>query len=196
VLTRLQGGLAAIVVTSLALGLIVLDLTDRGFREWWAGRALTSDLVAGLLVLSITLLVVDQVVGRRQIADRSRAVAAQVAILMNQATQTADAVSAALGGADGRDGASDEVRTYTLMLLVVAPLLIEEPQSRGFLEQAQRVAGELERVLRAMARTGDPSSISHVRLDDAVTRLRELSKPLLQVLDLEAFFAADAETPS
>jgi small-conductance mechanosensitive channel len=193
VLTRLQGGFAAIVVTLLALGLIVLDLTDRGFREWWAGRALTSDLVAGLLVLSITLLVVDQLVGRRQIADRSRAVAAQVAIVMNQATLTAAAASSALGGSDSRDAASDEVRTYTLMLLVVAPLLIEAPASRGFLEQAQRLAGELERVLRALATTADPSTISRARLDDAVTRLRELSKPLLEVLDLEAFFAADAD---
>jgi hypothetical protein len=196
VLTRLQGGFAAIVVTLLALGLVVLDVTDRGFREWWAGHALTSDLVAGLLVLSITLLVVDQLVRRRQITDRSRAVAAQVAIVMNQATLTADAVSSALGGSDGGGGAPDEVRTYTLMLLVVAPLLIGEPASRGFLEQAQRLAGELERVLRALATTVDPATISRRRLDDAVTRLREQSKPLLQVLDLEAFFAADADPPS
>jgi hypothetical protein len=196
VLTRLQGGFAAIVVTLLAFGLVVTDLTDRGFRLWWAGRALTSDLVAGLIVLSITLLVVDQLVRRRQIADRSRAVGAQVAIVMNQAARTAEAVSSALSGSDGRGPESDEVRTYTLMLLVVAPLLIEEPVSRGFLEQAQRLAGELERVLRALEKSDDPSAISRTRLDDAVTRLRELSKPLLDVLDLEAFFAADAETPA
>ena len=115
---------------------------------------------------------------------------------MNQATLTASAVSSALGGSEGRDAASDEVRTYTLMLLVVAPLLIEEPLSRGFLEQAQRLAGELERVLRAMATTADLSSISRVRLDDAVEQLRAASAPLLQVLDLKTFFAADAETPS
>ena len=194
-LTRVQGGFAAALVTLAALGLVVLDVTDRGFRGWWAERALATDMVAGLLVLLITLLVVDQLVRRRQVTDRSRAVAAQVAIVMNQATRSAAAVVSALGGADGRGAAADEVRTYTLMLLVVAPLLIEDPVSRGFLEHAQRLAGEMERALRALARMGDPSAVSRTRLDDALERLRAASAPLLQVLDLEAFFAADADAP-
>jgi len=184
---------AATVVASLAVGLVVLDVTDRGFRGWWAERALTTDVVAGLVVLLITLLVVDQLVRRRQITDRSRAVAAQVAALMAQAMRSAEAVSSALGGADGRVAASEEVRTYAMMLLVVAPLLIEDPVSRGCLEQAQRLAGEMERALRLLATAVDPSTISRARLDDAVEALRVASVPLLQVLDLKGFFASDAD---
>jgi hypothetical protein len=60
--TRWLGGLAAAVVT------------------------LTTDTVAGLLVLMITVLVVDQVVRLRQGNSRARAVAVQAAILMTEAT--------------------------------------------------------------------------------------------------------------
>ena len=53
---------------------------------------LTTDTVAGLLVLLITVLVADQVIRLRQIKDRVRAVAAQAAILVNQAIRSAQAV--------------------------------------------------------------------------------------------------------
>ncbi len=79
-LTRWQGGLAATVVTLVTAGLVILDLADTGVRAWGASHAITTDTVAGLLVLLITVLVVDQVVRLRQINDRSRAVAAQAAI--------------------------------------------------------------------------------------------------------------------
>lgn len=59
-LTRWQGGFAAVVVTLVTFGLVILDLTDSGFRNWWADHALTTDTVAGLLVLLVTVLVVDQ----------------------------------------------------------------------------------------------------------------------------------------
>lgn len=194
-LTRVQGGFAATVITLVATALVIFDLADRGFRRWWSERALTTDLVAGLLVLLITLLVVDQLVRRRQTNDRARAVAAQVAILMAQATRSSEAVTSALGDSGERDAASEEVRTYMMMLLVVAPLLIEEAPSRNFLEQAQRLGGEMARLLRAMETSGDVTRIAHTRLDDALTQLRATSVPLLQVLDLEAFLAADAEAP-
>jgi len=194
-LTRVQGGFAAAAVTFVAAGLVIFDLSDRGFRRWWSDRALTTDLVAGLLVLLITLLVVDQLVRRRQTNDRARAVAAQAAILMAEATRSSEAVSAALGGSGDPTAASEEVRTYMMMLLVVAPLLIEDAPSRGFLEQAQRLGGEMARILRAMATSVDAATISHARLDDAVAQLRATSVPLIEVLDLEAFLATDDETP-
>jgi hypothetical protein len=190
VLSRLQGGLAATVVTLVALGLVILDLTDGRYRRWWAHHALTTDMVAGLLVLLITLLVVDQLLRRRQLNDRSRAIGAQAAIMMAQAARSSDAVSSALGGSGNRDNASDEVRTYMMMLLVVAPVLIEATVSRRFLEQAQRLGGEMARALTAMARTPDPTTISRVRLDDAVKHLRAASSPLLQGIDMEEFIAA------
>jgi hypothetical protein len=89
VLTRWQGSLAAAVVTLAAAGLVVLDVDDGGLRRWWAGHALTTDTVAGLLVLLITVLVADQVVRLRQVNGRSRAVAAQAAIMVAQATRSA-----------------------------------------------------------------------------------------------------------
>ena len=94
-LSRWQGGLAAIVITLLTAVLVVLDINDGAMRRWWDGHALTTDTVSGLLVLLITLLVVDQVVSLRQINDRARAVAAQAAIVMTQAMRASQAVSQA-----------------------------------------------------------------------------------------------------
>ena len=95
-------------------------------------------------MLLITVLVVDQVVRLRQVSDRSRAIAAQAAIMVVQARRTVQAVTQAVakGAADSdRDAASDELRTYMMMLLVAAPLLIDIPVSRSFLEQAQALGG-------------------------------------------------------
>lgn len=71
----------------MACVLVILDLTDGALRRWWDAHALTTDLVAGLLVLLITVLVIDQVVRLRQINNRVRVVAVQVAIMMTQANR-------------------------------------------------------------------------------------------------------------
>jgi hypothetical protein len=189
VLTRWQGGLAAIIVTLLTLALVILDLADAQARRWWAGHAITTDTVAGLLVLLITVLVVDQVVSRRQFNDRARAIAAQAAILVTQARRAAQAVSAAVfpddqgGGQGDRDVAVGEFRTYMMMLLVAAPVLIDAKVSRDFLEQAQVLGGELARAMTPQPPGNIPASPG--RLDDAAQRLRTASDPLLQVLDPE-----------
>ncbi len=188
VLSRWQGGLAAIVVTLLTGVLVILDVTDGAMRRWWDGHALTTDTVSGLLVLLITLLVVDQVVRLRQINDRARAVAAQAAIIMTQAMRASQAVSQATAeGADpgDRDTAADEFRTYMMMLLVGAPVLIDARVSRAFLEQAQVVAADMARALGVTARSPSPGTLADARLDDAVQQLRAASTPLLQVLDAE-----------
>jgi hypothetical protein len=188
VLSRWQGGLAATVVTVLAAVLVILDINDAAMRRWWDGHALTTDTVSGLLVLMITLLVVDQVVSLRQINDRARAVAAQAAIVMTQAMRASQAVSQATAkgaGPDDRDTASDELRTYMMMLLVAAPVLIDVKVSRAFLEQAQLVAAEMARALGIRARSLKPGTLADARLDNAVQQLRTASTPLLQVLDPE-----------
>ena len=136
-ITREQGGVAAIVVTLVTWGLVVLDITDAGMRRWWAGHALTTDTVSGLLVLMITLLVVDQVVRYRQLSDRARAVGAQAVIVVGQAQRASRVITQAVSGSGDRDAASDEFRTYMMMLLVAAPVLIDAKVSRAFLEQAQ-----------------------------------------------------------
>jgi hypothetical protein len=199
VLSRGQGGFAAIVVTLAAVTLIILDLTDGALRRWWSGHALTTDMVSGLLVLLITVLVIDQVVRLRQINDRARAVAAQAAIVVNQAIRTSQAVSAAVGGPGDRDAASDEFRTYMLILLVGAPVLIDAKVSRTFLEQAQQLGGEMARALGAFGAFGatatatapDPG-VSTDRLDHAVQQLKTASAPLLAVLDPQTRIAVGA----
>jgi len=201
VLTRWQGWLAAGAVTLVTALLVVADLTDNRMRLWWLRHALTTDTVAGLLVLLITVLVVDQVVRIRQVKDRSLAIAAQAAIMMAQAGRATSAVSSVVsaaadpGGADaggaGREGALDEVRTFLVMLLVGAPVLIDGRVSRAFLEQAQSLGGELARALSSSRAPGSsPGPGSAGRLDDAVTRLRAAAAPLLRPLSFDERIAA------
>ena len=87
-----------------------------------------------------------------------------------------------LTAADSHETASDEFRTYMMMLLVAAPVLIDARTSRAFLEQAQALGGEMVRAL-ASARPGSHSGYSPSRLDDAVQQLKHASAPLVQVLD-------------
>src|ERR1700683_2074760 len=157
-LTRWRGWTAAASATVITVGLVIADLTDNDVRLWWDRHALTTDTVAGLLVLLITVLVVDQVVRLRQIKDRARAVGVQAAIMMTQATRTTQAVSQAVSqaAAGSRDedasGVGDEFRTYIMMLLAVAPVLIDAKASRAFLEQAQHLGGEMARALTVVAK--------------------------------------------
>lgn len=192
-LTRWQDWLAAAAVTLVTAGLVAADLADTGFRRWWAARPFTTGAVTGLLVLLITLLVADQVVRMRQIRNRSRAVSAQAAILIAQATRSARAVSAALDGSGDRGAATDEVRTYMMMLLVAAPVLIDARLSRNFLEQAQHLGGEMARVLAEAAKDGGAPARRRDRLSEAVRRLRTAADPLLQPLSTEQLAAAGDE---
>jgi low affinity Fe/Cu permease len=196
VLSRWLGGLAALVVTLIACALVILDLTDGGLRRWNDVHALTTDTVAGLLVLLITVLVADQVIRLSQINARARAVAAQAAIVVTQAVRSSQAVSQALAGSGDRDAASDEFRTYMMMLLVGAPVLIDAKVSRNFLEQAQSLGGEMARALAATARTPGQVSYPTARLDDAVQQLRTASTPLLQVLDPETLQVIRGDQPA
>jgi hypothetical protein len=186
VLSRWQGGLGALAVTLLTGLLVIGDVTDGAMRRWWAGHALTTSTVSGLLVLAITLLVVDQVVRLRQINDRARSVAAQSAIILAQAVRTSASVTR--GTADGaaetdRDAAFDDLRTYMMMLMVGAPVLIDARGSRAFLERAQAVAGLMAQALGAVGRAASPAAAG--RLADAVAQLRAACTPLVAVLDPE-----------
>lgn len=193
VLKRLPGGSAAVVVTLVTLGLVLVDLTDGVVRRWWLDHAFVTATVAGLLVLLITVLVADEVVNRRQIKERSRAIAAQAAIVMGQAARSSKAVVSMLQDGGERDTASDEVRTYMQMLLIAAPVLIDSQVARTFLEAAQHLGGELARALAGRDDTAASTTVSRTRLDDAVDRLRAASTPLLQVLNVEQRAAAGGE---
>jgi hypothetical protein len=190
VLTRGQGGVAAIVVTLVTCGLVVLDITDTGMRRWWAGHALTTDTVSGLLVLMITVLVVDQVVRYRQLSDRARAVGAQAVIVVGQAQRASRVITQAVSGSGDQDAASDEFRTYMMMLLVAAPVLIDAKVSRAFLEQAQSLGAEMARALALTGGKPDPADSAR-RLDRATKSLRTACSPLLQALDPQTLAAID-----
>ena len=198
-LSRWQGGSAAVVVTLVTCVLVIGDLVDDGMRRWWDGHALTTDTLAGLLVLLITVLVVDQVVSARQFNDRSRAVGAQVAIIVTQADRATREVSQAVAqglGPGDRDAASDEFRTYMIMLMVAAPVLIDAKVSRDFLEQAQALVGEMARVLGVTAEAHGRKTLPDKRLEDAVQRLRAASNPLLAPLDPETRAAVRGDDPA
>jgi hypothetical protein len=190
--TRWGGWAAAVTVTLATIALVLGDVGNAAFRHWWAGHALTTDTVSGLLVVLVTVLVVDQVVRRRQLKDRARAVSAQAAIMMSQASRSVRAVSEALDGSGDRGAAGDEFRTYMTMLLVGAPVLIDARASRTFLEQAQRLGGEMGIALTAARRADGPGPQSP-RLDHAIKQLRLAATPLLAELSPAERAAAAGE---
>lgn len=184
-LPRWQGGFATVLLTAVAVGLVVTDITLRGVRRFWQGHPLTVDILAGLLVLGLTVVVVDQVLTRQQLTDRSRVVAAQAGIVVAQARRSMNAVRSASDGSGTRDAAADELRTYLVMLLVGAPVLIESPVARRFLEQAQGLAAEMARVLALKGVPPASQAGATANLDAAVESLRAAATPLLAVLSAD-----------
>ena len=176
---------AAAAVLLVTLTLVIGDLTDAGQRRWWAARPLTTDTVAGLLVLLVTVLVVNQLLSARQARQRGHAVAAQASIVAAQAVRSARAVSSAIAGSGDRAAAADGFRTYMMMLLIAAPVLIEDPVARRFLEQAQYLGGVLGRALALTARPSGGPAVSAAELDGAVQRLQDAAAPLLKLLSPE-----------
>ena len=191
-LSRRLGGPAAAAAALVACVLVILDLTDAGLRRWWDAHTLTTDTVAGLLVLMITVLVVDQVVRLRQIKNRARAIAVQVAILMTQANRASQAVSQVLAGSGDRDIAREEFRPYTMMLLAVAPTLIDARTSRN----AQHLDGEMALALNWFATAPGQEKFPAARLDDAVQALKSASTPLLQIFNPEMRSAVRGDDPT
>jgi hypothetical protein len=183
--TRLIGWPAAVLATLFAVALVAGEITDSGQRRWWATHALTTDTVSGLLVLLITVLVVNQLLSRRQASQRGHAVASQAAIVVAQAARSAQALSAAINGSGDLEAASDSFRTYTLMLLISAPVLIDDPVARNFLEQAQYLTGVMARTLTWTAKPSRGAAVPSGTLDDAVQRLETASTPLLQLITPE-----------
>lgn len=171
----------AFTITVIALALAALDILDGSVHRWWAEHAFTTSLVGGILVLLVTVLVADRVIHARQLRDRSTAIAAQAAIVMTQAARTAQSAGAMLDGTGDAEAAGDDLRSYGTMLLIAAPMLIDATMSRTFLEEAQRLAGEVARDLHAHRR-GTAGEQERARLNDAVQRMREASRPLLAIL--------------
>ena len=181
----MAGWLAAILVTLLTLGLIGSSLADAVLRHWWDNHSLTTDTVAGLLVLLITVLIVNQLLNRRQLRQRSSAVAAQTAIMVAQATQSAGAISSVTGESGDRNAASDGFRTYTMMLLISTPVFIEDEAAQRFLEQAQHLGGVMAHRLAVISKSKCDAAVPDDGLDDAMKQLHSAAAPLLQPLSPE-----------
>src|ERR1700742_938875 len=171
----------AFVVSVVAVGLAVLDILDGAVHRWWAEHAFTNSLVSGLLVLLVTVLVADRVIHVRQLRDRSRAIAAQAAIVLTQAARTVQLTDAVLDGNGDTGAAGDALQSYGTMLLIAAPMLIDASTSRAFLEQAQRLAGELVGAVHAH-RKGTAGDAERKRLNQAVDSLRDSARPLMAIL--------------
>ncbi len=187
--SRWQRGGATCVVVALTIALLVLESVDAHVRRFWSTHTLTADTVAGLLVLALTVLVVNQVVNRRRVSERSRAVAAQAGVVLAQARRSVDATLAFRDGGAVQDPAADELRTYFLMLLVSAPVLLEDPVARRFLERAQGLAVELVRVVYPSGMTAFMGSAPAGALEGAMERLRDAAAPLLALLKDDERFA-------
>jgi hypothetical protein len=86
------------------------------------------------------------------------------------------------GGSGDRDAASDGFRTYMLMLLTDAPVLINDPIARHFLEQAQYLGGQMARILAAIDKSPKGAAVPGDGLQDAVGQLQSAAAPLLQLL--------------
>ena len=183
-----SGALTVMVITAV---LVVLDITDGSVQRSWSRHSFTSSVLAGLLVLLFTVLIVDRVTRMRQLRNQSRAIAAQAAIIVAQAKRAADAITSISSDEDAREEASDELRTYTQMLLTSAPVLIDAAASRRFLEAAQRVAARLFQTFRD-ARDGrvDPTKTG---LDDAIEQLQGAAAPLLAALNREQRTAVSSD---
>jgi hypothetical protein len=182
----LLGWLAAGLAVLVTVALIVGEITNAAQRSWWGSHSLTTDTVSGLLVLLITVLVVNQLINLRQDRQQRHAVAAQAAIVAAQAAQSAKAVSSVTGGSGNRHDAAEADRTYLLMLLISAPVFIDDPVARRFLEQAQDFGGEMTRTLAQTHSSTGGAAGPGDRLDDALQQLQSAAAPLLQLLGPEA----------
>jgi hypothetical protein len=65
-------------------------------------------------------------------------------------------------------------------------VLIDDPVSRHFLEQAQYLGGVMARTLVAIDRSPNGTAVPGDGLDDAVQQLQSAAAPLLQLLSPES----------
>jgi len=166
------------------LALIGLDLVDHSFNAWFDRHSFATDAISTLLGLAVAALVVDRISDRRRLRDRAQVLAAQGAIIAAQALRATQTVTSALDGSGDRDAAEGELRTFMTMMLTGAPVLIDAPQTREFLETSQRLAAELARAL-TVTRSGDHPDDVDQRLNDAAGRVRTSVQPLLRTLNLD-----------
>ena len=71
------------------------------------------------------------------------------------------------------------------MLLIAAPILIDAKTSRMFLEQAQRLGGQLVNILAPDKKSSTDAAQSAALLDRDLEQLTGAAGPLLALLEVE-----------
>jgi hypothetical protein len=142
-------GAAAIAGTLLAL--VACEIWVTAVRSWWDTHSFTGDVVSSLLVVGATVLIIDEILARRQRKDRAVSVAVQVLIVYGQALRAYEALTAqpdALSVWHATDdaqlaGVREEVRSLSSMILAASPSLFDDPEARLFLDEVQRLVGTM-----------------------------------------------------
>ena len=170
---------AAVATAGVLLGLVACDLWVPGVRAWWDQHSFTSCVVSSLLVLGVTVLILDEVIVRRQRKERAVSVAVQAVIVYGQVRRSWEAVAAVASGSRAGGGgaepgatqleARDEVHSLASMILVASPALFDDPEARLFLEEVQRLAATMYGALTLHMISPVPPSGDG---DDTVARLR------------------------
>ena len=168
----------------------MLDVADDTARHWFIDHPFTTAAIVSVLVLLITVLNVDRVARRRQQRERSRVIAAQAAIVSRQGQRATDLARDALDDETQREAATDELRNYMTMLLITAPILIDAPSARAFLEAAQRLAALVSIALQRAA-DGRAHELDDP-LDRAADGVAAAAAPLTSILNLDQLAAVDS----
>jgi hypothetical protein len=141
----------AAAITGTLLALVACEIWVTAVRSWWDTHSFTGDVISSLLVVGATVLIIDEILARRQRKDRAVSVAVQVLIVYGQTLRAYDALTAwpdALSVWHGPDdaqlvGAREEVRTLSSMILAASPSLYDDPEARLFLDEVQRLVGTM-----------------------------------------------------
>ena len=185
--------ISAAAVAAALLALVACDIWIGSFRAWWYHHSLTGSIVSSLLVLGIAALIVDEVVARRQLRERGSTVAVQAMIVYGQARRASDALLAEKEDSDATD-ASSEARTLASMLLTASPSLFDDPVARLFLEDIQRLAGDLYGALAAAA--GAPGDAARERVAAQMRQVHASAGPLVARLPAEYRRSTDDDAAS
>lgn len=181
--------LSAAALVAALVALVACDIWIAGFRAWWYHHSLTGSIASSLLVLGVAGLIVDEIVARRQLRERAATVAVQAMIVYGQARRASNALLVENEDSDAGD-ASSQARTLASMLLTASPSLFDDPVARLFLEDVQRLAGELA---RALAPPGPPSAASKERLATQMRQVHSSADPLVARLPGEYRRSSDEE---
>jgi hypothetical protein len=180
--------LMAVAIASGLVAIVACDLWIASFRDWWDRHSLTGSIVSSLLVLGVTALIVDEILARRQRRERATSVAVQGMIVYTQAVRAYAALTGA--GTDESD-LGEEMRSLANMILTASPSLFDDPQARVFLENLQRLAGEMVRTIPSSGLVSGQPSDDRAQLAAAMSAVQTSRLPLLA--RLPAQYASSVE---